>query len=49
MENPPAFISDLRRPEVKIGYVSLSSNSSWVQLDDCLRGLVKAGRTNILH
>jgi hypothetical protein len=33
---------DLRRPEVKIGYISLSSNSSWIHLDDCLRGLVKA-------
>ena len=30
-----------QRPEVKIGHVSISRNSSWIYLDDCLRGLVK--------
>jgi len=30
-----------RRPEIKIGFVTLSRNSSWIKLDECLRGLVK--------
>ena len=30
-----------QRPEVKIGHVTISRNSSWIYLDDCLRGLVK--------
>ena len=31
----------LTRPEVRIGHVTISRNSSWVHLDSCLRGLVK--------
>jgi len=40
---PVSVISSghLQRPEVKIGHVTISRNSSWIYLDDCLRGLVK--------
>ena len=31
----------LTRPEVRIGHVTISRNSSWIHLDSCLRGLVK--------
>ena len=31
----------IHRPEVRIGHVTISRNSSWVHLDNCLRGLVK--------
>ena len=31
----------LQRPEIRIGHVTISRNSSWVHLDDCLRGLVR--------
>ena len=31
----------LSRPEVRIGHVTISRNSSWIHLDSCLRGLVK--------
>ena len=31
----------LTRPEVRIGHVTISRNSSWIHLDNCLRGLVK--------
>ena len=31
----------LTRPEVRIGQVTISRNSSWIHLDSCLRGLVK--------
>ena len=31
----------LHRPEVRIGHVTISRNSSWIHLDNCLRGLVK--------
>ena len=32
-----------QKPVVKIGHVTISRNSSWIYLDDCLRGLVKPG------
>jgi len=36
-----------QRVEVKIGHVSISRNSNWVHLDDCLRGLVKTYLTKL--
>jgi len=36
-----------QRNEVKIGHVSISRNSNWVHLDDCLRGLVKTYLTKL--
>ena len=40
---PVSVIStgQLARPEVRIGHVTISRNSSWIHLDNCLRGLVK--------
>ena len=31
----------LDKPEVSIGHVTISRNSSWILLDDCLRGLLR--------
>ena len=39
----PVFMistSHLQRPRIRIGHVTISRHSSWVHLDDCLRGLV---------